>query len=260
MSDPLHIDPLGPGAWSADVPPDLGQGRTLFGGHVAGLALRAAETLTDRPLRSLAAEFVGPLHPGRVEVSAEVRRSGRALTQVEARVSQGSELALVALLALGSGRPTRLGEPLPLAPALPDPGTAIALPYLEGITPVFTQHYDYRWLRGGFPFSGHATSGFGGLIRPRDRRPIDAACILALLDGWPCPVLPRAKGLVPASTVTWLATLVREVPRAPTDAWWRFETEVVASVDGYVDIDSKLYAPDGGLIATSRQLVVEFSG
>lgn len=259
--DPFALHPVAPGRWRAQVPPDQAQGRAAFGGLLAGMGGRAVEALVgaDRPLRGVVVDFVAPVVPGEVELAATVLREGRALTQVEVRVLQAGAPAVVALYAAGAVRPTRLavaGPPEPPAPA----GDPVVLPYLEGITPAFTRHYEFAWLRGGFPFSGAAAPGLGGRIRPRDGRPVDAAGVLALLDAWPCPVLPLADRVVPASTVTWMANLVRPVPAAPPGAWWRFESEAVASDEGYVDVDARLWAPDGGLVATSRQLVVEFSG
>lgn len=260
MTGLLALDPLGPERWGARIPPTMAQGRSAFGGFVVGLAMRAVEGIVgpDRPPRSIAVGFVAPVAPGSVELGARVLRAGRALTQVEVRVEQEGVTALVALFACGAARPTGLAWPGPRAPELPDPATHVPLGYLEGITPAFTQHFEHRWTRGGLPFSGAPGPGFGGLIRPLVGE-VDAAVIPALLDGWPCPVLPLADRVVPASTVTWLVNFVRETPRASTGSWWRFETAAVASAEGYVDVDSQLWAPDGELVATSRQLVAEFS-
>lgn len=269
MHDPLHLDRLAEDRWTATVPPSMAQGRSAFGGLVAGLALRGAAALAlrgagalvpaDRPARSILTDFVAPIAPGPVEVVARHLRSGRALSQVEVRIVQDDQVALVALCAFGAGRPTALGAPLPVAPDAPSPEALVPLPYLEGVTPTFTQHFAYRWARGGFPFSGTDGNGFGGYIRPRHEQPVDAAWVLCLLDGWPCPVLQRANRVVPASSVTWLVNFVRPVPPAAPDAWWRFETDAVASAEGYVDADARLFAPDGGLVATSRQLMAEYS-
>jgi acyl-CoA hydrolase len=85
---------------------------------------------------------------------------------------------------------------------------------------------------------------------------------LAMLDAWPAPVLPLVNRPVPASTVTWHAQVVAEAPAegwAPT-GWWRYEAASAVAGGGYAGCDASIWAPDGTLFATGRQLVVEFSG
>lgn len=262
MDDPLRITPLSPSRWRAEVPATMAQGRAAFGGLLAGLGLRAADTAVDvdRAPRSVMVDFIAPVEAGEVEIGILPLRSGRALSHVEIRIHQRGQLAMIAAVAYGMARPTRLARPAAPAPPIPPDGSLSTLPYIEGVTPAFTQHFEYRWTRGAFPFSGAATDGFGGLIRPRARVRVDAAVVLSLLDGWPCPMLPRADRVIPASSVTWLVNFVRAVPEAPPDAWWQVESDAVASADGYVDADAKIWGPDGALVATSRQLMVEFSG
>jgi acyl-CoA thioesterase len=262
MSDPLQLHPLSPGTFRADVPPDQAQGRAAFGGFLAGLALRAMERVSEasegRPLRSLLADFVAPVAPGPVEVSAVVLRAGRALTHVEARVRAGDGVAAVFIGAFGAARPTRLAWPAPDAPPLGDVDARPSLPFLEGVTPAFTQHFEYRWGHGFPPFTGATEARYGGWVRPRRGGPVDMAGILALVDAWPAPILSIADRVVPASTVTWMVDLFG-VPVVAPGGWWRFESATVRSAEGYVDIDAKLWAPDGTPVATSRQAVVEFS-
>ena len=269
MIELLALTPTAPGRFVAEIPATMAQGRSTFGGFVAALAVRAAERVVGagRPLRSLLVQFAGPVAPGSVEVQVTVLRAGRALSQVEARVLQGGEVCLLASMACGAARPTRLAWPAAPAPTLPPLDELPALPYLEGVTPTFTQHFAYRWVRGGVPFSGAAEPGFTGLIRPRVGG-VDTAMIVAMLDAWPLPVLPLATRVVPASSVTWMVNLVgatEPAPAGPTGppdpaAWWCCDVAAVASGEGYVDVDTKLWGLDGRLVATSRQLAAEFSG
>ncbi|MCF5105023.1 thioesterase family protein, partial [Pseudomonas proteolytica] len=71
------------------IPAQWAQGRATFGGLVAALQYEAlrAQVPADRPLRSLAVTFVGPVAP---DVSAsyqvEVLREGKAVSQLLGRV------------------------------------------------------------------------------------------------------------------------------------------------------------------------------
>ena len=71
-----------------ECPESWAQGRTIFGGLVAAGALRAMREYTDRRPRSLLISFVGPVSPGLSEIEVTKLRSGRSMTQLEARVSQ----------------------------------------------------------------------------------------------------------------------------------------------------------------------------
>ena len=102
----------------------------------------------------------------------------------------------------------------------------------------------------------------GGWIRIHDSGPLDAAGMLSLLDAWPAPILTLLHRQAPASTVTWMVNLLAAPPPEgwPELGWWRFHGSTVAAGDGYADITGRLWGPDGNLVATSRQLVAEFSG
>lgn len=247
--------------WTTTITEDWTQGRATFGGVLSGLALRVLDDVVDgeRTLRSVLVSFVGPASPGPVTVTARVLRAGRALTQAEARVSQdGRELAVV-VAAYGALRQTGIAWPAAERGEVPPPESLPVFPYLPGITPVFTQHFDYRWATERYPFTGADQPAICGHLRPAEGEgPVDAAMVLALIDAWPAPVLSLAQGPAPASTVTWMVDLVGPIDPDPTRFWF-FEGAATAAGEGYADIHGKLYGPEGRLVATSRQLVAEFS-
>jgi len=78
----------GDGEASVDVPEDWLQGRTLFGGLQAAIALAAMRTLAPAwPLRSLQVTFLAPVPGGPVRAKARVLRSGKnALDSVASRL------------------------------------------------------------------------------------------------------------------------------------------------------------------------------
>ena len=250
--------------FTANVPATWAQGRAAFGGLVVALGLDAIATGVegDRALRGMVADFIAPVATGPVQVRARVLRSGRALTQGSAEVLQDGQVCAVLAAAWGAARPSRLHWPATVAPSEPPIDSMRALPYIDGITPTFTQHFRYRWASERLPFTSADTPNVGGLVRLAEPERVDAATILALIDAWPAPVLTVLDRVAPASTVNWAVNLVQ--PPAPEgwpgDTWFRFESDTVAAGDGYADIDSRLWAPGGQLVATSRQLVVEFSG
>ena len=178
----------------------LAQGRAAFGGLLSGVALRALRELVpgERRLRSVLVDFIGPAGPGPLEIDARVLRSGRALTQAEARVHQEGTLVAVVIAAYGADRTTGISWPAASRPEVPDPTSLMGFPFLPGITPAFTQHFDYRWATHRLPFTGAECPEVRGFVRPGpDEGHVDEAMLLALIDAWPAPYWrwPRGRRL-----------------------------------------------------------------
>jgi len=251
--------------WTARVSEDWAQGRAAFGGQLSGVALRALRSLVDddRRLRSVLVDFIAPAAPGPLELEARVLRSGRALTQAEARLRQDGVLVAVVIAAYGADRQTAVAWPAPARGDVPDPSSLMGFPFIPGLTPAFTQHFDYRWATHRLPFTGAEHPEVRGFVRPGPGEGgVDEAMLLALIDSWPAPVLAMAEGPTPASTVTWMVDIVGPLPDSvdddPGQYWW-FESDATAAADGYADVHGRIFDPSGRLVATSRQLVVEFS-
>lgn len=248
------------------VPVDWAQGRTCFGGLTAGAAVRVMSALvpSDRPLRSVAVHFVGPLAAGGepAQVRGKVLRAGRSITQVSAEVRSASgELAITAHAAFGAARDSALVVPAPEAPDLPVPDSLQPMPYLPGLVPAFTQHVDYRWTTENYPFMGGSEAAISGWCRMADRSArVDAAVIMLLLDAWPGAVLSLAKGPTAASSVTWLANFVEPLPEDgfDPDTWFRYVQHDRVSVGGHADAECDLWDADGRLVARSRQLLAVY--
>ena len=86
------------------IPAEWAQGRASFGGLVVALQYEAmrAKVAADRPVRSLAVTFVGPVAPDvPVSFEVDVLREGKAVSQVLGRVMQeGQVVTLVQGLSL----------------------------------------------------------------------------------------------------------------------------------------------------------------
>jgi acyl-CoA thioesterase len=214
----------------------------------------------DRRLRSVLVQFVGPIRVGEVQAQVHLLRAGSSLTQVEARVEQGGDPRTVVLAGFGVSRATTLRLPAEPPPPLPPPDELAAMPYLEGVTPAFTQHFQFRFHGNVVPFSGADEPRVQGYIRLREPVAMDAAGVLALIDAWPPPILSRARGPVPVSSVTWQVHLLGDPCCPDPGAWWRYDAQTTHADEGYEDFAASLWDAEGNLVARARQLVVEFSG
>jgi len=118
--------------------------------------------------------------------------------------------------------------------------------------PEFLERLSMHRRFGEPPFTRAARAETGGWLGLREERPVDAAALVVLADAWfPAP-WPRLRGLAPAPTVEMTVLFRAPLPLADPLVLGRFRTALVR--DGFFDEDGELWAPDGALVAQSRQL------
>jgi acyl-CoA thioesterase len=187
-----------------------------------------------------------------------VERSGRSLSTVSARVSQGGALCVIAVGAFAvdfQGALDYAGQP-PSVPALDD---------IERMPPVpivpMTQHFEMRPAIGAPLYTGAEESASGGWLRFADPQPLDAPALAMFSDAWwpsPMPRLTR-----PAALPTIDLTVHFRAPEAaaavdgePVLAVFRSST----AADGFFEEDGEIWSRDGVLLAHSRQLALLVDG
>lgn len=248
----------------AAMPADWAQGRTLFGGAVAAVGLRAIRTAVggERRLRTLLVDFAGPVAPGPCGIETTVVREGRSATHAQSIVSQDGSVRALAIAVLGTDRASTVELAGPPRPDAPPPDALTAFPYLEGLTPTFTRHFEYRYEVGALPFSGSSGDRIAGWCRFREPQPGANVeeIIIGLVDAWPSPTLQLMKTPAPASSMTWSLDLAPgALPAADPTAWWYFESRANSAAHGHARIESILWSPDATAAAYSTQSVAMFS-
>ena len=125
----------------ASISEDWAQGRTIFGGLSAGLALRGLLPQVDpeRPLRSALTSFVGPVRAGDVAITTQVLRTGRNVTHAQAHVLQGDAHCCTVLACFGKERDTPVHIAPPVMPDELDVDALATPPFAPGISPAFTR-------------------------------------------------------------------------------------------------------------------------
>ena len=247
---------------AAVLPADWGQGRSIFGGLSAALALRAARSRVDddRPPRSILVSFVGPVTPGEVKIDTRVLAAGRSAVHLQATLEQEGQARTVVMATFGRERESSLTVAAPPRPSAPPPDGLPAMPKIPGLVPAFTRHFGYRWTGGGLPYSGSEESVIHGWCRFVERAErTTEEWILGLVDAWPAPVVSMMSTPAPASTMTWGVDFVRVEPEAPTDDWWLFESRTEQARGGYAQTRAALWSPAGDLAAVSRQTVAYYA-
>jgi acyl-CoA thioesterase len=255
------VGALGDGAWEASCEPSWNTQLGPNGGYLAAIILRAMLAELDEPARearSLTCHYLRPPGPGELRVDVVVERSGRSLSTVSARLSQGGALCVIAVAAFAvdiRGALDYAGEP----PAMPAPADVERLPPVA-IVPV-TEHFEMRPTTGAPLYAGADESKSGGWLRFADAQPLDAPALAMFADAWwpsPMPRLTR-----PAAAPTIDLTVHFRAPAAaaaiaaePVLALFRSST----AAGGFFEEDGELWSAEGVLLAQSRQLALLVDG
>lgn len=256
-----------------NVPQGWGQGRALFGGLAAAMALQYLLPLLGEgmQLRSMTVSFVAPLVAGEATAQRRILRQGKSVVQAQVELWQDGQVALVLLASFGVARVSEVFLAAATGPLATDHPDGLVLP--EGAAvPEFTQHFDYRISQGGLPFSGVKSVDFGGCMRFRRsvsesvsdhqsqglQQPADLMQLVALIDAWPPATLPWLSRPAPASTLCWTLEFLTSELNATASDWWSYLAHIDTAADGYGHIRADIWDKNGALVAISRQTVTLF--
>jgi acyl-CoA thioesterase len=233
------------------------------GGYVAAIVLRAMEAAVGDPARaprSLTLHYLRPPATGPCTLHVTIERAGRTLSSVSARMVQDERTMVLALGAF-SGDFTSAADYATPAPVVDPPGAlrtvpdgpgVIALARRTALAPVF----------GSAPFSGGDEAVVGGWLRLAEPRVADAAAIAFYCDAWMPSPFARMTEPAPAPTVDLTIHFRTRLPHPGLDpaapVLARFASRT--SYGGFFEEDGEIWAPDGTLLAQSRQLALLFPG
>ncbi|WP_323760403.1 thioesterase family protein [Maricaulis sp.] len=215
LSD-AEIDAAG-ATLTVSVPDTWMQGRTVYGGLTAALALEAAiRSAPDLPpLRSAQIAFVGPL-AGTVTVSTELLRRGRTAAFIEASVHADGKLGMKALFVFMVGLESSIDYSVTARPDVPGPGDAA--PARANPDPkFFTSNLEYRH---GLPIEARHDPDFMRWVRLKDRTGLHPMVeLMAIGDALPPAAMALFSRPGPISSMTWQVNLLMAEP-ATSDGWW----------------------------------------
>ncbi|WDP88440.1 MAG: thioesterase family protein [Desulfobacter sp.] len=244
------------------VPEEWMQGRTAYGGLVAAMALKSMRVHLprERKVRSLLFSFVGPVDAAPFFFHTQVLRSGKSVTTIEAKLVQKDQVRCTAVGSFGGDRESKIRMAPVGRPEMPAPSKAIELPYIEGMTPAFTRHFNYRWAMGELPFSGRGGREIGGWINFCEETDcLTEEWLIALADAWPSPVLSKLREPAAASTLTWALEFVHlDRSTCSENQWWAYHCTVDSAEKGYANERSIIWDPEGRPAVFSQQTTAVF--
>jgi acyl-CoA thioesterase len=224
------------------------------------MILRALTLTVDDPERaprSLTIHYARAPEPGPVRIATTIERAGRSLSTLSARMEQDGKLIALALSAFSvpwSGPElSDFDMPEVKPPKLPSrPGT---LAEVGG--PPFTRFITFQRRLGGLPFSGEVQPmELGGWLGLAEARPVDALSLAFFADAViPAPFMrldePNAAPTIDL-TVHFRSALPAE--SAQELCLLRIRTQLIH--EGFFEEDGVIWAPDGSVLAQSRQLAL----
>ena len=229
--------------------------RGPLGGYVMALLLRALTDAVDdpdRPVRSLTVNFARSPVPGPIVIRATVERAGRSMTTTSARMEQDGKLLALALASFSTDwTGPDLGHP-PMPEVDPPDGNPDSARLLVGHRqPSFAQRLVMEPRFGPEMFSGAGEAEVGGWLALAGEDHVDALGVAILADAWFPSPWPRMTELMPAPTIE-MSVYYRAPLPVPAPLLGRFTSSTIR--DGFFEEDGELWAPDGTLVAQSRQL------
>jgi len=247
--------------FAADVSPNWRAGRGPHGGYLAAMLLRALiETVADeaRAPRSLTIHYPSAPEPGPVAITTRIERAGRSLSSLSARMEQDGRLTALALSAFSvpwAGPEISELEMPPVAPP--------ELPFWPGqpphpLLPPIAARTVKQARFGGAPFSGgEDPMEIGGWLGHDEPRALDALSLAFFSDAQiPAPFMrltePNAAPTIDLN-VHFRAAL--PLDGKPLQICLN-EVRTRVIHEGFFEEDGLMWAPDGTLLAQSRQLAI----
>lgn len=252
------VVPTSPGEFDAEIDRSWWIDRGPNGGYIAAIICRAVLAYAndpDRHLRTLAVHYLAPPVEGPAQLTVRTIRQGRSVHFLQAEMRQGDRSIATAnavLISLGAA-PDLFEDPS--FPEYPHPDTIADPPPMATSVPM-RDRYVYRHVMGAPGDGPLEQAETGGWIRLAEPRPYDAALVCAITDAWfPSIFLrtPTPMG-VPTIDLTIHIRSVRALAAMQPDDWMGVRFRTTIATEGLLEEDGELWAPDGTLIAHSRQL------
>jgi acyl-CoA thioesterase len=245
------------GVYEGEISESWWTPRGPLGGYVMAIVLRGMELAVAEPgrmPRSLTVSFMRPPVAGPATVRTTVERAGRSLTTVSGRLEQDGMPMALALASFSVPWTGRLMDEAPMPEAEPPEWPRPPRFEPPDGAPPFIQQLSMQQRFGAEPFSGAERSETGGWLGLREERRLDAPAVALLADAWFPSPWTRLRRLAPAPTIEMSVYFRAPLPLDDTLLLARYRSRLVR--DGFFDEDGELWAPDGTLVAQSRQLAL----
>lgn len=243
------------------IPDGWQQGRGAWGGLVVAAIVRAVEATEPEParvVRSLSVQIMAPAVVGAHVLEVRSVRIGSAMSTWDVTMSaESGEAVARGLVICGSGRSAdgfdHASWGVLTAPDAPPPDDSARLPG-PPLLPTFMQHL-YLQPIDGIPLSGGPAASLGW-VGYDVATTLDAAALLALVDGWYPASLPVVDRMPRIATVTFTANLLVAPGSIAPGELLLNQSFVAGATDGFTSEHRRLWTSDGRLAVDNVQTIV----
>ncbi|WP_176593986.1 thioesterase family protein [Sphingobium sp. EM0848] len=245
------------GRFTMMAPDGWRQGRTLFGGASAALAVEAACRTLDGapPLKSAQFAFIGPTM-GELDITVrEVRRGKNSIIAIVEIAADGAP-ALGGFLFFAAERESAFAHDRLSPPDVPLPQACSDLKQLVRMSR-YSANLDMRLAGGAAPFSDAAVPEILAWVRRIQDEPASSAARLILLaDSLPPAATVPMRDPCPGSSMNWSVEFMSQQPA--TD-WHLFRSTSDYSRGGYSIQTMTLWDGAGNPMVAGRQHVTLYA-
>ncbi|MDJ0642099.1 MAG: thioesterase family protein [Erythrobacter sp.] len=245
-----------PGPARLDHADEWMQGRTLYGGASALVAYTmATRAFTGLPsLRAAQIGFVAPVGE-EIELSAEIVRQGRNVTQVRSEILSGGKTALTAFWLFGTGRDPnaeRMSDRPRDWPGDPD-DNAVAM---RGEGPSFIQNnFEVRFGQAKGEDHGATIRRWARLTEDHSLDPVGKLVLMG--DVMPPGAMRIMRRLGPISSINWSFNVLD--PETQSDGGWYLAENASQHADaGYSSERLRMWDRQGRQVLDGLQCVAVF--
>jgi acyl-CoA thioesterase len=240
------------------APPEWLQGRTVYGGLSAALALQSAVRAVQGdlpPLRVAMVSFVGPASGG-LRFRSQLLRQGKSTTSIAVDGLVGGNICVRAEFLFAAARSSAVHHDFLPCPSVDRPESCAPLHAREG-APASLGNFDIRPATAILPMSGAIDPVLTAWARHGDASGVDpAVALIALADALPPAALATVRQMVPFSSMAWTLDFPQEVQSG--DTWHLMRSTSRRAGDGYSYQSMEIWDEAGRLVLTGSQSVAIF--
>jgi len=245
-----------PGPARLDQAGEWMQGRTLYGGASALIAYTMARRAHPDlpPLRGAQIAFVAPIGE-EIELSSEIVRQGRNVTQVRSEIASGGKTALTAFWLFAADREANAVKPSRMLDDWPGPprDNAVAM---KGEGPSFIQNnFEIRFGQEKDADHGATIRRWARLTEDHDLDPV--ATLVLMGDVMPPGAMRIMERPGPISSINWSFNVLAPETRSE-DGWYLAENASQHAESGYSSERLRMWDKGGRQVLDGLQCVAVF--
>jgi acyl-CoA thioesterase len=242
---------------SFDTPANWLQGRTIYGGLSAALALQAA--LRDGPpnlppLKSAQIVFVGSASSA-LTFKTLVLRQGKSATCISVDCMSAADVALRAMFIFAEPRPSKIRQDFYQFPAVNGPENYQKLGVVAQ-APASLANFELRFASKSLPVTGSEHPELMAWVRHVDASGVDpTVALLTLGDSLSLAVMASFTEFAPVSSMTWTLDIAQPVVAGE---WFLLRSTSQRAGDGYSFQIMEIWNEQKQLVLSGSQTVAIF--